>query len=210
MPPEDRRRRELEEPDEISRRAGYGRVRGRGLCLERRAQAGKEFGRQNHAREEPERPDQGGRARDVISTSGTRSEPSRLESSVTIVRMARWRRLGLADDGGKTANADGMSQSREQRRQSRLRRGSAESDQGSRPAVSVDRFPSVGLRVARGDGVARMRHGHGSGWLCLVACGRAQNRFLRAGISAAGKKPEANGSSAVIRGGVNSFSFQRV
>ena len=76
------------------------------------AQAGEEFGRQDHAREESERPDQGrqGTRRHQHVGHAPQAQPARELGDHRA--DGRRRRLGLADDRGKAANADGMGQAR--------------------------------------------------------------------------------------------------
>ena len=59
VPPEDRGRRELEEPNEIVPAPDMAQLVGEDRGLSFAAQPGKELGRQDHAGEESDRPDQG-------------------------------------------------------------------------------------------------------------------------------------------------------
>ena len=85
---------------------------GEDCALSFAAQAGKEFGRQNHAREESDRPDQGRQSTRRHQDVGHAPQTQPARKLGDHRADGWWRRLGIADDACKTANADGIAHSR--------------------------------------------------------------------------------------------------
>ena len=111
VPPEDRGRRELEESNEIVAAPDVDKFVSEDCGLRFGAQAGKELGRQNQARAESNRPDQGRqctrRHPDVRHTPQIQPARELLDHGAN----GWWRHLEIAYDACKSVNADGIAYS---------------------------------------------------------------------------------------------------
>ena len=151
MPPEDRLRRELEEPDEIIAAPDMEELVGEDGALSVGTQAGKQFGRQDHAREESERPDQGrqGTRRHQHVGHAPQAQPARELGDHRA--DGRRRRLGLADDVAKRRMRTAWARPVQQAPPIQIAARMVENDHGSMAGRLRGPIPERGLRVARGD-----------------------------------------------------------